>query len=264
MIRLRDNNQAMKQLLFTLSTLLLILITPNHVFAALAPSITPTPSIPASSCPPIYNGGSICEQNKDFTLDKKILNPRTGVYVDTIESQELKIQTDHTAMFRLEITNLSKNTLHAITVTDILPSYMQFANASSQEVKTTATKITYQIPSLEKGKTHTITIETKVDAADALPENTVCLANQAEAKQGSKRASDIVSFCIEKFAPTLPTQTTNPSPQTETPKASKGGLTVYPAPQTNKAPNTGPESLAIIGLLPLAFAGFKLRNFRLS
>lgn len=40
----------------------------------------------------------------------------------------------------------------------------------------------------------------------------------------------------------------------------KGGLSIYPAPQKKSTPDTGPEAWPIIGLLPLAGAGFLLRD----
>ncbi len=47
---------------------------------------------------------------------------------------------------------------------------------------------------------------------------------------------------------------------TTVPNMTKGGQPVYPAPQSEVAPNTGPEALALVGLIPTALGGLLLRR----
>jgi hypothetical protein len=54
-----------------------------------------------------------------------------------------------------------------------------------------------------------------------------------------------------------PTPTTAP-PVNQT--KSKGGLPIQPKTDVKTTPATGPETLALISLLPMAAAGFYLRN----
>lgn len=264
----QSNNGSMNKAI-VLST---ILLTIGMGFTSPAFSQTPTPS----TCPPIYNGGIVCQDAKDFSVDKKIQTPRDGSYVDKIDESEARIESGRTMIFRIEVINKTTKTLHNIAVTDTLPGFVQFIKSDSM-VKQSGEKITYTIAALDAKKTNTIKIETKVGSQESLPKGSgsFCVANLVEAKSGfTNLARDFVTFCIDRGIPTPTTDRTTPvfpSGQTkggqEAPaplptqtNITKGGQQVYPAPDTNNNPNTGPEMFALIGLIPAAAAGLWLRR----
>ncbi len=131
-------------------------------------------------------------------------------------------------------------------------------------------------------------------------QNIVCVVNQSIITVDNKTGQDNASVCIEKGVPTPtptnpgnpnnpdqpsnpsnpsnPTQPGNPSnptnpgnptttkggfptnPATVNPPTTKGGLPVYPPTKATKTPDTGPESLALFGLIPSAIGGMFLRR----
>lgn len=253
-----------------------IILTIGLGFTSPAFSQTPTPL----SCPSLYNGGIVCQETKDFSVDKKIQTPTDGSYVDLLPENETKVIPGRTMIFRIEVKNKTSRTLRNINVTDTLPGFVQFVKAESS-VKQNGEKITYTIATLEAKKTSKVNIETKIMARESLPEGTgsVCVVNQVEAKSGfSNLARDFVTFCIDnadtaasvatsnsqeltfptrsKGGQALPTTTPVPTQTTTT----KGGQQVYPVSNTNKNPNTGPETLALIGLILGAAAGLWFRR----
>lgn len=253
------------KLFFTFAILTLALTTKAY-------AQTPTPS----TCPPLYNGGIVCQQARDFSVDKKVQTPKDGSFVDFLPENETKVAPNRTMIFRIEVTNKTAKTLRNITVTDTLPGFVRFMR-SDASVQQSGEKITYTIASLETKKSAKVNIETKIVAQENLLQSGVpiCVANQVEAKSGfTNLARDFVTFCIDRGIPSPTADTTAPSfpsgqtkggQEAPTPlptqtNITKGGKQVYPAPSTDKNPNTGPELFALIGLLPAAVTGLWFRR----
>lgn len=236
-------------------------------------SQTPTPT----TCPALYNGGIVCQEAKDFSVDKKIQTPGDGSFVDQIPQSDRMIAPERTMIFRIEIANKTSRTLRNITVTDTLPAHIQFVR-SDIPVKQSGDKLTLTLATLETKKTSRVNIETKVKAKSSLPATSpvICVANQVEARSGfNNLGRDFVTFCIDNAStaeaaaatttsPSFPDRTkggqsvTTPSPTP--PTSTKGGQVVHPAPNTTNNPNTGPEALALIGLIPAGVAGLWFRK----
>jgi len=254
----------------------ILLLTLGVIVTPRAFSQTPTPT----TCPALYNGGAVCQVAKDFSVDKKIQTPGDGSFVDQIPQSDRLIAPERTMIFRIEVTNKTSRTLRNIAVTDTLPAHIQFVR-SDVPVKQSGDKLTLTITSLETKKTSRVNIETKVKAKSSLPATSpiTCVANQVEARSGfNNLGRDFVTFCIDnastndvppttttsssfpdrtkggKVAATIPTPT--PTPLTST----KGGQVVHPAPNATNNPNTGPEALALIALLPAGAAGIWFRK----
>lgn len=243
----------------------------------------------ADTCPAIYGGGLVCQEANDFRIDKKVQTPKDGSYVDRIPENETKVAPNRTMIFRIQITNKTDKTLRSIRVTDTLPNFVQFVR-SDGTTKQNKQEVSYTIQTLEAKKTHTMNIQGKVLSKDKLPDSSpLCVANQAEAKSGfSQTALDFVTFCIDKNANGITTRTTpdtkpiQPTQKTSLPVQNKGGQQpvaptatttqiptetitkggekVFPAPETDTNPNTGPELLALIALLPAGGLGLYLRK----
>ncbi|MDP3941398.1 MAG: hypothetical protein Q8Q49_03760 [bacterium] len=254
--------------------ILLILTALMVTLTAKINAQSPTPL----TCPPLYNGGVVCQEAKDFRVDKKVQTPKDGSFVDEIPQNEALVAPEHTMIFRILVTNKTDKTLRNISLTDTLPDFIQFVK-SDGTTKQNKQQITYSIPSLDAQKTNTMNIQVKVANQATLPKTSpVCIANQVEAKMGiftSQIAKDFVTFCVDPSAmastasssqqsePAFPGQTKGGQTLSETNTASnmtKGGQTVYPAPSTTTNPNTGPELIGLIALLPAGYIGFLLRK----
>lgn len=86
--------------------------------------------------------------------------------------------------------------------------------------------------------------------------------------QGGGQKSDGSPYCMESIMAIKTAQSNESAPQTNwnqgqisnTPPQTKGGLAVQSMPSIQKQPNTGPESVALLGMGPLAAFGWYLRR----
>lgn len=86
--------------------------------------------------------------------------------------------------------------------------------------------------------------------------------------QGGGQKADGTSYCMEAVMAIKTTQPSEPAASQnwnqgqipETTTQTKGGLSVQSIPSIQKQPNTGPESLALLGMGPLAALGWYLRK----
>jgi hypothetical protein len=99
-----------------------------------------------------------------------------------------------------------------------------------------------------------------VTAKTALPVNqgVTCITNNARVQSGNITNGDTASYCIQLIAG-IPT---NPSgvPVNGSQPTTKGGTPVYEPQPVTTVPKTGPETLALIGLLPTGAFGYYLRK----
>jgi uncharacterized repeat protein (TIGR01451 family) len=197
---------------------------------------TPTPTV-AANCQPIYGGGTTCETT-ELVLDKTVQHPKTGVYVDNTGVNDPKYGPDGTVRFKLTVRNTGTTTFDKVTVTDTLPDYIAFTEGDAKTH-------TFTLDNLKPNESRTIDLSAKIVSTNALPNDKgiTCVTNAAKATAGDQSASDTAQFCIEKNV-----------------LSTKGGLPVYPTPSVTTTPPTGPEALALAGLVPSSVLGFFLRR----
>lgn len=201
----------------------------------------------SSQCQVVYGGGEVCEEKIQFTLDKKVLTPtKGGSYVDNLTINDHRFQIGNTATFKIIVKNTGDNKINSLTVVDKLPDHLTFVSGPGTYNESNRT-ITYTINNLEKGQVNeqvfTVTI------ANTLPANqgVVCLTNEATATDNNGiTAKDSAGLCVQQNV-TNPVQPT-PAPQ------------VFQKVPVKNIPNTGPEMLPLLGLIPAGLAGLVLRN----
>ncbi|MEK9175808.1 MAG: hypothetical protein AAB520_00010 [Patescibacteria group bacterium] len=203
------------------------------------------------ACQPIYGGGQTCATTDKIILDKKVLDPSSKTkgkidsYVDNLSVNDGKYFPSQHVKFQITLTNVSNSTLSEITVTDMLPNYIDFVSGAGTYDKSTKT-LTFKVVNLNSNETRKYIIDTKVVDASKLPngQGMICnIVNQASAVVKDSEAKDNSQFCIEKTVATT-----------------KGGLPVMPAPKMSQTPATGPEMLPLFGLIPAAIGGLILRR----
>lgn len=227
---------------------------------------TPVEAQQVSECRPLFGGGPSCIQNGDLTLDKKLRNPQTNEFIDHADITDPKFQAGQAVVFQLHVRNTSNRALNDVLVTDIMPQYITYTKGPGTYNRETNI-LTYSLEKLEAGQTQTLTVEGKVVAANALPKTAgaLCVVNQATATQGRNTGSDNAQFCLQTPGSTIAqTQQQNQTPQTQNPPSgtvsNKSTPPVLPTPNVTTSPKTGPELLALVGLIPAAATGFYLRR----
>lgn len=199
---------------------------------------TPTPIKSVEACQTTYGGGSTCETTQ-LLLDKTVKNPKSTVYVDNLGTNDPKYNPDGTVSFKLKVTNTGASTLSKVTVTDTLPDFVTFTDGDAKVH-------TFTLDDLKPNESRIIDISAKIATSNALPNDKgiTCVTNSAKATSDSLESTDTAQFCVEKSI--LST--------------TKGGNVVYPVPAAKTTPPTGPEALALVGLLPTSMLGFVLRK----
>lgn len=235
----------MKKILITLSTLATLTLLTTGVAVA-----------DVKNCKPIYGGGQTCVQAKDFTLDKRIQNPKTEQFVDNLAKSDPNYNAESTITFALTVKNISKNALSNMTITDTLPKYLEFVSGQGNYDKAKHT-LTFPIASLAVSEEKTFIVKAKVAKAETLPntDDVICMANLVQAQVKSEISADNAQFCVQKAVSANPTKAPVKQPAT-----TKGGLPVMTEPKSQTTPATGPESFSLLALIPTGISGFLLRR----
>jgi len=198
-------------------------------------------------CQPIYGGGETCVTAGNLLINKMVQNPSTGVFVDNLSVNDPRYSPSQTITFQINITNTGDAKINQVTVVDTLPLYVKFVSGPGNFDANTK-KLTFQVMDLNPGETRVFTLQGQVQDSKGLPSNqtVTCDVNQAQGTaDNGQKSTDNSQFCVEKqMVPTT-----------------KGGLPILPVPQKQfQSPPTGPEVLALVGLIPSGLAGFYLRR----
>lgn len=208
-----------------------------------------------AGCQPIYGGGETCVTSGNLLINKTVQTPFSttkggvaqGAFVDNLSVNDSKFAPGETITFKISVTNSGDAVISNVTVTDTLPVYVSFV-AGPGNFDSNTKKLTFQVTNLNPGETREFTLTGKVADSNTLPSNqtVTCDVNQAQATaDNGQKSTDNAQFCVEKQV--VPT--------------TKGGLPILPVPQKKfVAPETGPEMLALIGLIPSGLAGLYLRK----
>jgi len=252
--------ELLNSLSLTLASLLSMAVSPAPVEAEQVPT-----------CLELYNGGPTCKTSEVISIDKTVQNPTNAQFVDQIEPNDTQIQPGNSIIFRVVITNTSERNLEDISFTDTISNTLTFQESQQGTFNASNNVLSYTIDSLEAGEEETFDIMLQIKPQEELPSLTgpLCIPNIAEVSVGDEEASDNVQLCLTStqskngtengngatFPIGSPTPTTQPANGT-----TKGGQVVHDAPTSDKSPDTGPELLALAGLLPAGLAGFYLRR----
>jgi len=279
-------NFNMKKRIFILSLIAIIFMAPH------AHAIEPTPA----GCQPIYNGGSICANNGDITINKKVLKPGVNItpgytfkdsdFIENIGPNDPGYPLNTLTAFRIYVTNKGRSTVKNIVLKDILPPrYVTFISGSGTYDATNRTFST-TIKELKSKETQAVTVQVMTARDNEVPKDgtSLCTINLASVTANNKTSQDTSQLCVSTDAnvssqkqsiafPQMTKGITAPTPQTQATKqvkpeaTTKGGLVVASpaAPEAGqKTPPTGPEALVLAGLLPLGALGVILRKKSLS
>lgn len=215
--------------------------------------------ITSTGCQNIYGGGDSCVQSKDFSLNKTVKNPLSNEYIDNLSSGAAQYAPGQQVPFKIVIKNTSKKDLTNIMVKDTFPKYIDFQLGSGKYDPKTRT-FSFSINKLAPNESRVYFISGMVVAKDKLPsdKDLTCVINQVSGTASKSVSRDNSQFCLSKNPKTTGSAKTTPA--VTNPPTTKGGLPVYPPTQTKQTPPTGPETLALFGLIPASALGFWLRK----
>ena len=253
-----------KNIFCFLSIIALAIISPSRAFAA---------GLGSQECQPIFGGGQTCIQASELSVNKQVKQPKSDEFFHNIGGSDPRYTTGQWIGFRVTVKNTSNRALSKIKIRDIFPQYIDFRNGRSDSGESSESKssgsfdprsrtFSFTMDKLNTNEAKVFFIDGQVVGKDKLPgdQGIFCIVNQAVVTIDSKTSQDNSQFCIEKetLGISAPAKSQNPP-------TSKGGLPVYPPAQTKKTPETGPEALALIGLIPTGVFGFWLkRKIKLS
>lgn len=217
---------------------------------ALATILSVSTAFADTTCTPVYGGGQNCVTTGQLAPSKTVRNPATGVFVANLGPNDPKYHANDTVPFQVTVTNNSGSTINNITVVDSFPTMILCQNSENVACNTSNGTLTISVGTLNSGQSRTLNVNGKVIAN--LPTGVTC--NQEPTTRTTRNIATITadnqpsqqvsaSVCLENGAVT-----------------STNGVTIFPAPTVNKTPATGPEALALIGLLPAGGLGAFLRK----
>jgi len=230
----------MNKLLLTATTISTALVfTVSPVFAGSGTYGTTT-----TVCQPTY-GGNTCE-NTSLLIDKKVADPATltkggvAIYKDNLGVNDTKYGAGQTVNFQIVVTNTSDTTVKNISVKDILPQYLTITKGMNNgwNFDEKSHTLSTTIPTLNSNESKTFTLSAAVVSSTQLPagQDVTCVTNQSFASISNITVQDNAQLCIQKTMP------------------------VYPAPKVQTTPKTGPEAIALFGLIPSGLGGLLLRK----
>lgn len=184
------------------------------------------------NCENIYGGGQNCVSKGEIDIDKNVLDPKTGKFVNNLTISESKYKSGDQVVFEIRVTNPGDAALSSVEVKDIIPQYTSFVSGPGNFNESTKT-LTYSLIDLKPKETRVDKIVVKVTN-----EGNFCVINQSIVSSEGMSDQDNSQFCIEKI------------------------YKVMAPPVIKETPPTGPGLLGLLGLIPAGLAGILLRRIK--
>lgn len=234
--------------------ILLILIT---LFLTLFKTSFANAQSTNEACQPVYGGGTTCVQSTGLVVTKQIQNPQNGQYITAYPIYTIFYSSGQTVPFKITLANTSNTTLSGISVQDQFPNLLEYLSGNGTYNKSTGI-LTTTIPNLQAHSSTTLYVSGKVAGPNQFPskQSNVCVVNQVTATVNNESSVANSQFCLSNALPNIEASSTTSSNTT-----SSGGLPVYPPIMHSKTtPDTGPQALAVIALLPIGILGILLQK----
>lgn len=120
-------------------------------------------------------------------------------YVDNLSPSDTRFQPGSEVLFKVKVRNTSDSKLTNITVTDMLPEYVEQV-AGKGAFNPESREIVIAAGDFEPDEEKEYIITVKVFAQDKLPadKGLMCLVNKAQAGNDQVSDEDTAQFCVEK------------------------------------------------------------------
>lgn len=149
-----------------------------------------SPVSAAVRCETQYGGGQVCVTTGALQINKEVFDPRNNKFVDNLGINDHRFSPGEEVTFRLKIKNVGDATFAKVTVSDTLPSMLEFSSGAKD----------FELSDLTPGETEEREFKTKAVSSDKFPsdKNLVCVVNAAEAKADNQHDKDTAQLCLEK------------------------------------------------------------------
>jgi uncharacterized repeat protein (TIGR01451 family) len=204
----------------------------------------------SDTCQPVFGGGPSCLQSNQITISKQVLNPQTQNFVSNLGPNDPTFSLQDPISFKITVTNNLSIPLSNIKVLDRFPKLVDFVSGQGNFDKNTHL-LSFTIDTIKAKSSRDFVLQSKIVATSS-QQSITCVVNQVSAFVNQVTSIGNSQFCINN---NQPANTSNDSPTT-----TKGGLPIYPPTKATKTPGTGPETLSLFALIPMAAAGFFLRR----
>lgn len=154
---------------------------------------------------PVYGGGFMVPGQ--VLIDKTVLNPASGIFVDNLGPNDPKHRPQQFVTFRIVVKNSGEQTLSMVKVTDKIPQFVDFVSGpGTYDEKTRG--LTFTATNVVGGTSQTFEVKVRTVHPALYPEgkNVVCPVNVVDALSNTQIDHDESQFCIEKqmIVPTVP------------------------------------------------------------
>lgn len=196
----------------------------------------------ADVCQPVYGGGQTCTPT-NIVINKTVASPSNGAFVENLTVNDPKYTPGQNVTFRLAVTNTGNATLSQVFVKDFFPQFIDFVSGPGSFDNGNKV-LSFEVDNLGVSETRTFDVVGRFVGENSLSGGVTCVTNQSTATtMDNKSSQDNASACVEKKV--LGAATTFQVVQPVTPKG---------------VPATGPESYALLALLPTGMLGAFLRK----
>ncbi|GIW63303.1 MAG: hypothetical protein KatS3mg091_105 [Patescibacteria group bacterium] len=162
-------------------------------------------------------------------IDKLVVNPATGEYVDNLSVSDNKFAPLSYVYFKLTVKNTGNVDIAGVKVIDYLPSYLEYADDKG-EYDASTRQLKIEMGDFRVDETKSVIFKARVVSANNLPaeKSVLCLINRAVVVfDNQEKDLDTAQFCVEKTA-------------------------AAPAKETKEMPKAG-TSIPVFALMSLAF-----------
>lgn len=238
--------------LFSIGAIFLFLLPGN----ALAQTNPECPSVYGGACPP----GQIL-------VEKKVLNPKTGEFVQILSGNDTTFAPNDEVKFRIEVKNTGSTTLSGVSVSDRLPGNVNFLSSSPTGSFDQANNSVSWTINLVAGESRFFQIRVQVKPKNELNFDIACMTNFVQVQKDALVGQSSAIFCIQLQALTSTSTIINninnqsqSQSQSQSQTVNVGIGTTGQVLGVTQLPKTGLPGAAwvLAGLVPL---GLKLKRF---
>lgn len=135
-------------------------------------------------------------QTRNFSIDKKVLDPRSNKFVDNLTVDQFKFLPNQDVWFRVEIKNNTSAELVNVVGKDVLPASMQLVSGDGVYDPASNT-LTVTIDRIAPNSSRFWDIKASfVSGKGGVSMSTACANNYAEARKDNDVVSDTANVCV--------------------------------------------------------------------
>ncbi|MBU2577362.1 DUF11 domain-containing protein [Patescibacteria group bacterium] len=138
-------------------------------------------------CEPQYGG--ICPPRK-IDVDKKVQDPRSGIFVDNLDFTDHKFFAGDEVVFRIRVENTGERDFDEIEITDTLPFFLEPVSGDRE----------FEIYNFNRDEVEERDIRARVISEDRMPkdQDIICDYNKVRVEADRIDEEDTVRICISR------------------------------------------------------------------